>query len=150
MALLTGNAINERLQAMLPGGSGLQIPPACLLAMQGEPLEYEEGVALSVRFPVLARYANPLGHMQGGFIVAALDNTMGPFSYLIAPPSVTSALNTQYLRPVTPGMPFITCHARLMERTRNTLYIEGEARSPEDKVLARCQATCQILSPTNG
>jgi uncharacterized protein (TIGR00369 family) len=149
MALLTGNTINERLQAMLPSGSGLQIPPACLLDMQGEPLEYEEGAFLSVRFPVLPRYANPLGHMQGGFIVAALDNTLGPFSYLIAPPSVTASLNTQYLRPVTPETRFITCLARLVERTRATLYLTGEARNPEGKVVAMCQATCQIL-PTKG
>ena len=73
MTILAGDAINTRLQSMTPAGSGLQIPPACLLDMQGEPLEYEEGVSLSVRFPVLPRYANPLGHMQGGYIVAALE-----------------------------------------------------------------------------
>lgn len=146
MAILSGNAINERLQSMAPAESGLQIPPACLLDMQGEPLEYEEGVSLSVRFPVLARYANPLGHMQGGYIVAALDNTLGPFSYLIAPPSVTSALNTQYLRPIPHDVPFIVCTARLTERTRGTLYLTGEARNPEGKVVAICQAVCQILS----
>ena len=84
--------------------------------------------------------------MQGGYIVAALDNTLGPFSYLIAPPSVTSSLNTQYLRPVTRETSFIVCVARLTERTRGTLYLTGEARNPEDKVVALCQAVCQILS----
>jgi len=146
MAVLIGNVINEHLHSMLPNGSGLRIPPACLLDMQGEPLEYEEGEFLSMRFPVLPRYANPLGHMQGGYIVAALDNTMGPFSYLIAPPSVTASLNTQYLRPVTADTGFITCVARLIERTRATLYLSGEARNPEGKVVAMCQATCQILA----
>ena len=146
MTFLSGNAINEYLQSKAPRESGLQIPPACLLDMQGEPLEYEEGVSLSVRFPVLARYANPLGHMQGGYIVAALDNTLGPFSYLIAPPSVTSALNTQYLRPIPGGVPFIVCTARLTERTRGTLYLAGEARNPDGKIVAICQATCQILT----
>ena len=146
MALLTGNAIEERLLSVVaPEGLLLQIPPACLIDMQGEPLEYEEGVSLTVRFPVLPRYANPLGHMQGGYIVAALDNTVGPFSYLIAPPSVTSSLNTQYLRPVTSETRFITCIARLTERTRGTLYLAGEARNPEGKVVAMCQAVCQIL-----
>jgi uncharacterized protein (TIGR00369 family) len=150
VTILTGDSINTRLQSMTPPGMGLQIPPACLLDMQGEPLEYEEGVFLSVRFPVLPRYANPLGHMQGGYIVAALDNTLGPFSYLIAPPSVTSALNTQYLRPVTADTAFITCTARLTERTRGTLYLIGEARNPEGKVVALCQATCQILAAKAG
>ena len=146
MGTLIGDAINQKLLAMAPATSGLQIPPACLLDMQGEPLEYLEGISLSVRFPVLARYANPLGHMQGGFIVTALDNTLGPFSYLIAPPSVTSALNTQYLRPVTADTAFITCMARLSERTRATLHLTGEARNPDGKVVAICQAVCQILA----
>ncbi len=131
---------------MAPEGVHLQIPPACLIDMQGEPLEYEEGTSLTVRFPVLPRYANPLGHMQGGYIVAALDNTLGPFSYLIAPPSVTSALNTQYLRPVTADTAFIVCMARLTERTRGTLYLSGEARNPDGKIVALCQAVCQILT----
>ena len=82
--------INALLRARLPAGVPLQIPPPCLGDMQGEPVEYVEGQSLAMRFPVLPRYANPLGHMQGGYIVAALDNTLGPFSYLIAPPSVTS------------------------------------------------------------
>ena len=64
MTFLTGKAISDRLQSMAPEGMGRQIPPACLLDMQGEPLEYEEGVSLAVRFPKLSRYANPLGHMQ--------------------------------------------------------------------------------------
>ena len=145
MPLITGDAIEKRLQSAAPEGALLRIPPPCLIDMQGEPLEYEEGVSLTVRFPVLPRYANPLGHMQGGYIVAALDNTVGPFSYLIAPPSVTSSLNTQYLRPVTPETGFIICIARLTERTRATLYLTGEARNPEGKVMAMCQAVCQIL-----
>ena len=104
-----------------------------------------KGVSLTVRFPELPRYANPLGHMQGGYIVAALGNTLGPFSHLIAPPSVTSSLNTQYLRPVTPETSFITCMAQLTERTRATLYLTGEARNPQGKIVALCQAVCQIL-----
>lgn len=140
-----GTDINALLRARLPAGVPLQIPPPCLLDMQGEPVAYVEGVSLAMRFPVLPRYQNPIGHMQGGFIVAALDNTLGPFSYLIAPPSVTTSLNTQYLRPVTPDMPHITCHARLMERTRNQLFLAGEVRDDAGRVLVMCQAVCQIL-----
>jgi uncharacterized protein (TIGR00369 family) len=137
--------LNALLRSRLPAGMTLQIPPPCLLDMQGEFVDYVEGESLSVRFPVLPRYQNPIGHMQGGFIVAALDNTLGPFSYLIAPPSVTTSLNTQYLRPVTPDMPQITCHARLVQRTRNQLFLAGEVHDDAGRVLVMCQAVCQIL-----
>lgn len=88
---------------MVPQDKQLRIPPASLVDTRGGPIEHEEGIALSVRFPVLPLYADPLGDMQGGYIVAALDNTLGLLSYLIAPLSVTSAMNTQYLRLVKPG-----------------------------------------------
>lgn len=135
--------LTELLKQRLP--AGLQLPPPCLTSMQGEPLEYEEGQWLSMRFPVLSTYQNPLGYMQGGFIVAALDNTLGPFSYLIAPPSVTAHLAIEYLRPVVPATPFIDCVARLVTRTSNNLYLSAEVRSPEGKLLALCQCTCHIL-----
>ena len=88
-----------------------------------------------------------VGIESRGFIVAALDNTLGPFSYLIAPPSVTTSLNTQYLRPVTQEMSHIICHARLVERTRTQLFLAGEVRDDAGRVLAMCQAVCQILPP---
>jgi uncharacterized protein (TIGR00369 family) len=118
----------------------------CLLDMEGELLEYDEGRQLRMRFPVQARYRNPMGNMQGGYIVAALDNTIGPFSFLIAPPSATASLNTQYLRPVTPGTRYIDCRAWLVERTRNTLHIHAEASNDAGKAVVLCQSVNQILS----
>ena len=138
--------IEALIRARAPAGMDVVVPPPSLLDMAGEFLEYVEGESLSMRFPVMPRYRNPMGNMQGGFIVAALDNTLGPFAYLIAPPSVTSALNTQYLRPVAAHAASITCRAWLVQRTRGTLYLAGEARGEDDKVVALCQSTCQIVS----
>jgi len=144
---ISGDAINALIRANAPAAMHALLPPPCLIDMDGEFLEYEDGVRMSLRFPVLARYRNPMGNMQGGFIVAALDNTLGPFSYLIAPPSVTATLNTQYLRPITPDVAHIVCEARLVARTRNVLHLAAEARSEDGKVFVLCQATQQILPP---
>ncbi len=141
---LDPDAFTALLKARLPADSPLVIPPPCLLDMQAEVLDYVEGESLTLRFPVLTRYRNPLGFMQGGFIVAALDNTLGPFSYLIAPPSLTSQLNTGYLRPVSPDETHIACTARLVERTARTLYLEGIARNGAGKPVAIAQSVCQI------
>ena len=142
---LAGPTILDVLASRMPPGLELQLPPPCLLDMQAEWLEYVEGVQLTMRFPVLPRYRNPLGYMQGGFIVAALDNTIGPFSFLIAPPSVTSQLNISYLRPVTREQTWLTCTATVIERTRKTLFLAGAARDDGGKVAAMAQAVCQIL-----
>lgn len=142
---LTTDELAALLKARLPTHVPLEIPPPCLLDMQGEPLEYDEGRRLSMRFPVLPRYRNPLGFMQGGFIVAALDNTLGPFSYLIAPPSVTAQLNVSYLRPVPPTETAIVCTAWLTARTGKTLYLSAEAVGSDGKQAAICQSVCQLV-----
>ena len=142
--------INALIRAKLPASLHDMIPPPCLVDMQGEVLDYDDGVRLRMRFPVLARYRNPLGNMQGGFVVAALDNTIGPFSFLVAPPSVTASLNTQYLRPVTAAEPHVTCEAWLVDRTRNTLHIHAHAINGDGKVFALAQSVNQILPPPSG
>lgn len=138
--------IEALIRARAPAGMRVLIPPPSLIDMAGEFVEYVEDESLSMRFPVLPRYRNPMGNMQGGFIVAALDNTLGPFAYLIAPPSATSALNTQYLRPVGADAQSITCRAWLVQRTRATLHLAGEARGDDGKVVALCQAVCQVVA----
>lgn len=139
----------ERLLRLLtdhaPAGSGLRLPPPCLVEMQGEPVEYVEGELLVMRFPVLERWQNPLGFMQGGFIAAALDNTLGPFSYLVAPPSVTTQFNLSFLRPIPPQMPWFTCSARSVDRSAQTLHLAGEALDPDGKRLALAHAACRLL-----
>jgi len=139
--------LDALLRSLLPAGARLQIPPPCLTDMHGEFVEYVEGQSLRMRFPVLERYRNPLGHMQGGFVVAALDNTLGPFSYLIAPPSATMALNTQFLRPVLADETAIECKAWLVERTRGQLHLAAEARLSDGRVATLAQSVCQILPP---
>lgn len=142
---LTADELVALLKARLPAQIPLEIPPPCLLDMQAEPLEYEEGQRLSMRFPVLPRYRNPIGYMQGGFIVAALDNTLGPFSYLIAPPSVTAQLNVSYQRPVLPTETAIVCNAWLTTRTAKTLYLSGEVVGSDGRQVAICQSVCQLV-----
>lgn len=113
--------------------------------MQGEFLAYEEGEWLSARFPLLESYRNPMGTMQAGFVLAALDNAMGPLTYLIAPPSVGRDFMVRFVRPVAIELDYIYCTARLVERTRKQLFVTAEARSAAGKTLARCDASCQIL-----
>lgn len=79
-----------RLRAKLPDDADIEIPPKVFTDMGGALIRYDDGEALTARFPVRERYQNPMQYMQGGMIVAAIDNTLGPLSYLVAPPSVTT------------------------------------------------------------
>ena len=142
---VTGQAVLDLLAASVPDEIRARLPPPCLLDMQPEPVEYLDGERLVMRFPVLERYQNPFGYMQGGYVLAALDNTVGPFSFLIAPPSVTQQITINYVRPVTPDQAHLVCVATVLERTRKTLYLTGRALGDDGRLFAIAQATCQIL-----
>ena len=130
---------------VMPPGSKLQLPPKVFVDMEGEFVDYQEGQMLTVRFPVKTRYQNPMGHMQGGVIVAAIDNTLGPLSFLVAPPSVTTQLNTSYIRPVTAEDEHIIITGRVLERTRTQLFMMAEVTNAVGKLVAVSYATCSIL-----
>jgi uncharacterized protein (TIGR00369 family) len=142
---LEGQAILDLLAASVPPAIRARLPPPCLLDMQPEPVEYLAGERLVMRFPVLERYQNPYGYMQGGYVLAALDNTIGPFSFLIAPPSVTQQVTINYVRPVTPDQGHIVCIATVLERTRRTLYLTGRATGDDGRLFAIAQATFQVV-----
>jgi uncharacterized protein (TIGR00369 family) len=133
-----------QLRKLAPEGQ-LEVPPKIFLDMQAEVVGYEPQQSLTVRFPVLERYQNPLHMMQGGMIVAAIDNTVGPLSYLVAPPSVTTQINTSFVRPVTPADPYITVEARVVEVTRRQLFFSAHVSNTQGKTVAVAQISAQIV-----
>lgn len=130
--------------------AGLEMPPKVFVDMQGEFLNFTDEKTLMARFPVLERYQNPLGYMQGGVLVAIVDNTIGPLSYLVAPPSVTTQLNTSYVRPVTPQDEFLYVTAWVSEQTRRQLFLTAHVTNDAEKMVAISHASCTILDNSNG
>lgn len=122
------------------------IPPPVFTTMHGEILAFnlEEGV-LSTRFPVLEAYLNPYGAVQGGIVAAAIDNTLGPLSMLVAPPNVTRRLALKYSRPVILDLGYITVEGRFLERKGQQLMFSAAVRDPEGVLMARARAVHWIV-----
>ncbi len=121
-------------------------PPPVFAAMQGEFLELDlDAGSLTTQFPVRKSYLNPYGTMQGGMVAAAVDNTLGPLSVLVAAPNVTRHLELTYSQPVTLDMAYIVVNARLLERKERLLFFKAEVRSPEGLRLARAKAVHWIV-----
>ena len=121
-------------------------PPPVFVAMEGEIVTFDlEAGSLSARFPVLESYLNPYGTMQGGMVAAAIDNTLGPLSVLIAPPNVTRRLEVTYSRPPTEEMGYILVHARLLDRQERLMFFRADVRNRDGLRLARAKATHWIL-----
>ncbi len=141
-------AIKERLGDRM--GEFL-IPPPVFVTMRGEFLAFDaQAGVLEARFPVLDEYLNPYGAMQGGMVAAAVDNTLGPLSMLVAPPNVTRRLQMKYSRQVTPDLEYVTVKGRLLERKGRWLTFSAEVRDPEGALLARAQARHWIVDSPEG
>jgi acyl-coenzyme A thioesterase PaaI-like protein len=123
-----------------------RIPPPVFTHMQGEFVAFdEEKGTLTVRFPLLEAYLNPYDAVQGGMIAAAVDNTLGPLSMLVAPPNVTRRLEMTYSRPVTLDMQSVVVVARLVERRGRQLHFVAEVSSRQGLRLARARATHWVV-----
>ena len=122
------------------------VPPPILNTMQGEVVDVDlEANWMSVRFPVFAEYLNPYRTVQGGVIAAAVDNTIGPLSMLVAPPNVTRRMELTYSKPVSPDLEYIVVEANLVERQGRQLQFKAEVRDPDGTRLVRARATHWVV-----
>jgi len=125
-----------------------RLPPPSFTSMQGEILSFDEQAGrLSARFPVLESQLNPYQLLQGGFMAAAVDNTLGPLSLLVAPPNVTRRLELTYSRPASLETGFLVVNARLVSRSGRQLTFHADVLDAQGRRLARAQATHWILEP---
>jgi len=137
------DVISERLGERM---DEFQIPPPVFEAMRGEIIDVDpEGGTLTTRFPILEEYQNPYRSMQGGMVAAAVDNTLGPLSMMVAPPNVTRRLELTYSRPILLDLEFITVVGRHLGCEGRNLKLRAEVRDPHDQLLARARATHWIL-----
>ena len=142
--------IAARMGELLAGGA-LQIPPPVFVEMGGEIVAWDMAAkSLAVRFPVQARFQNPMGYMQGGMIAAAVDNVVGPLSFMVAPPSVTRSLTMEYLRPIPPSLAEFTVVARLVAAEGVELLFEAEVRRGPGTLLAKATLHNRILRRFGG
>ena len=122
------------------------IPPPVFEAMQGKFIAFNrEEKSLTAQFPILERYLNPYAVMQGGMIAAAVDNTLGPLSVLVAPPNMTRKLEMIYSKPVTLDMGVIVVKAKLIKQEGQKLTFSSDVRSRDGNRLARARAVHWIL-----
>lgn len=123
-----------------------RFPPPVFVSMQAEVIAFDiEGASLTVRFPVLEKDLNPYHTMQGGMIAAAIDNTLGPLSMLVAPPNVTRHLEVTYSKPITLELKTFLVTARLMGQEERVLNFTADVTTEEGSKLARAKAVHWIV-----
>jgi uncharacterized protein (TIGR00369 family) len=121
-------------------------PPAAAVTLGFElvAIDREEGT-ITTAFEATDDFVNPVGSVQGGFLAAMLDDTMGPALVATLGPgqfAPTSDLHVQFLRPARPGR--LIGHGRVVRRGRDVGFVSGELRDAAGELIAVGTVTAQI------
>jgi uncharacterized protein (TIGR00369 family) len=104
----------------------------------------EDGT-IEVAFAASEAFLNPAGFIQGGFLAAMLDDTLGPALVAGLSPgdfAPTTDLHVQFLRPARPGR--LLGRGRVVRRGRDIAFLAGELVDENGGVVAVATATAQI------
>ena len=123
-----------------------ELPPPSFTVMQCEIVAFDkEKVTLTTKIPVLQEWLNPYSTMQGGMIIAAMDNALGPLSLLVAPKNMTRNIVSKIIKAITMDMKYIYVTASLYEAKRRRLIFNVLVKDAEENLYATAQVTNFIL-----
>jgi uncharacterized protein (TIGR00369 family) len=136
---------DDEMQAMLRDPAR-QPPSARHLGFELIDFSVEQGWAEAAFLP-RPEFANPAGHVQGGFVCAMLDDAMGVTAsisqrFAILVPTLQIAVS--YLRP-TP-MTRVIGRGEVLRMGGNTAHLQGSLRLPDGTLLATATAAA-VLRP---
>ena len=117
-------------------------PPCAKLLGWELVAEYPQEGRIEIAFHPNETMLNPRGTIQGGFVAAMLDDTMGPALVsmtggTIAPSSID--INVSFIRPVWPGR--VIGKGRVVNRGRSIVFLEAELFDLDGKLLARATSS---------
>src|ERR1700742_2527794 len=111
-------------------------PAAVLLGWELIAVNPEAGT-IEVAFNASEQFLNPVGMIQGGFLAAMLDDTLGPALVAGLDPgdfAPTTDLHVQFLRPARPGR--LLGRGRVVRRGRDVGFLAGELVDKDGVVVA--------------
>ena len=120
-------------------------PPPCAKTLGTEIVQVDsEHGTIEINFEAKPEFLNPAGNVQGGFLAAMLDDTMGPaiMATLAAGEfAPTLNLNVQFHRPAKAGS--LKGVGRVVLRGKEVCQLAGELFQ-NDKIVATATATALI------
>jgi molybdopterin converting factor subunit 1 len=126
---------------------GNQVPqlPGYVDLLGMRPLSAEPG-HVRMEFTASEQFLNPAGAVQGGFITAMLDDTMGPAAIAQLGPghfAPTLELKVNFLRPAGPGR--LVADGRVVHLGKSVAFLEGSLADEEGNVVATATATARVV-----
>jgi uncharacterized protein (TIGR00369 family) len=126
---------------------GRKPPPPAAVTLGFKLLEIDpaRGV-IRVQFEAKPEFLNPMGVVQGGFVAAMLDDTLGPALVCTLPPNhfaPTIELKVNFIRPAPVGA--LIAEGRIVARGGTIAFLAGELRTQQGELVATATATARIV-----
>lgn len=122
------------------------LPPPSFELMQCEIIEFDSDEKyIVVKMPILEDWLNPYRTMQGGLIVAAIDNAVGPLSMLLAPKNMTRNIDSKLLKPILMASEYIYVTATLSEKKKRRLTFNVTVKDKDETIYAKATVINWIL-----
>lgn len=122
--------------------------PPCAETLGWELLSADpDSGAITVSFDGQAAFCNPAGNIQGGFVAAMLDDTLGPTVLVKSGGThycATINLNVSFIAPAWPGR--FTGQGRITQMGKTIAFLEGELLDADGRVVARATASARVVS----
>ncbi len=127
----------------------VQVPPNSDLTLGMVCLDKSEPGRTVWRMKADERFANPVGVLQGGFIAAFADSSMGAASLTWARGrkvfSANAELKISFLAPARVGTT-LTCTAWVLSGGSRAAFVEAEVVDDENRMVAKASST-YLLRP---
>jgi uncharacterized protein (TIGR00369 family) len=120
-----------------------RVPVADLVGFSIEPIGNGRALGWLDAGP---RHANPMGTVHGGILCDVADAAMGIAFVTTLQPNesfTTMSLTINFFRPVWESR--LKFDARVVNRSKNTGYMECDVTDPEGKLIAKATSACTVL-----
>lgn len=135
------SALTDQRLLEIFAGRRDRIPSAKTLGSEIFAVDRAAGLARA-RFVASPAFCNPMGVIQGGFLVAMLDEIMAVAALAHADLEIqypTLELKTSFLAPARPGT--LIGEGRVLRRGKQIAFLEGHLSDEAQTILARATAT---------
>lgn len=134
---------------MPPADKRVQVPPNCDLTLGMVCIDKSEPGRTVWRMVADERFGNPVGIVQGGFLAAFADSSMGASSVTFAHDrkvfSANAEMKISFLKAVPVGTE-LTCTAYVISGGRRAAFVEAEVVDGDGRLVAKASST-YILTP---
>jgi uncharacterized protein (TIGR00369 family) len=134
---------DEEIEAMV---ASLPLPPCAeLLGWRLLGADVARGW-IKVEFVGRPEFLNPAGRVQGGFLAAMLDDTMGPAVFVKSEGALYSSsidMNVSFLAAAKPGP--LVCEGEVLRLGRTVGFVEGRLMGTDGRLLVRATSSVMLV-----